>query len=330
MKWLEKFLSQQGEISTTHAEIIHRIETKKAQLDEVRPIPSYLLNKLKEQIHIEWSYNSNAIEGNTLTLSETRIVLEQGMTVKGKSFKEHLEISNHHDAIEYVSQLAAKNESLSNYTIRSIHELVLLKIDKEFAGTYRTGSVRITGAKFQPPEANEIQALMTELLDFIENNPKQLSTLLLSVLLHHRFVWIHPFFDGNGRTGRLLLNLFLLKNGFPPAVILKADRQKYYTALRKADAGDYNKLALLLFQSIERTFDLYLSAISSEFGYYKPIDDIVKEESVPYGQEYISLLARKGKINAYKDNGVWFTTKEAVSEYVVGRKRKRTDLKYES
>ena len=89
--------------------------------------------------------------------------------------------------------------------------------------------------------------------------------------------------------------------------------------------GDFGLQILL-----ERTFDLYLSAISSDFGYYKPIDDIVKEESVPYGQEYISLLARKGKINAYKDNGVWFTTKEAVSEYVVGRKRKRTDLKYES
>jgi len=330
MIWLEIFLSQLEELKTTHAEIINRIETKKTQLDAVRPIPSYLLNKLKEQIHIEWSYNSNAIEGNTLTLSETRIVLEQGMTIKGKSFKEHLEISNHHDAIEFVSQVATKNESLNNYVVRSIHELVLLKIDKEFAGNYRTGSVRITGAKFQPPEASEIQLLMTELLDFVENNPNQLSPIVLSVLLHHRFVWIHPFFDGNGRTGRLLLNLFLLKNGFPPAVILKDDRQKYYTALRKADAGDYSKLALLLFQSIERTFDLYLSAISSNFGYYKPIDDIVKEESVPYGQEYISLLARKGKINAYKDNGVWFTTKEAVNEYVVGRKRKRTDLKYES
>ena len=310
--------------------LANRIDQKLKKLQSLRPLPPSAVRKLKEQFEIEMTYNSNAIEGNSLTLKETYLVIHEGLTIKGKPLKDHLEAKDHHEALEFLYEIVQHDShpTLSEHLIRTLHQLVMKKTDEEFAGKYRNSNVFIGGADHIPPDALLVPAEMKKLMNWFVREIKHLHSIELASLLHHKLVYIHPFFDGNGRTGRLLLNLFLLKNGFPPAVILKADRQKYYTALRKADSGDYSKLTLLLFQSIERTFDLYLSAISSDFGYYKPIDDIVKEESVPYGQEYISLLARKGKINAYKDNGVWFTTKEAVSEYIVGRKRKRTDLKY--
>jgi Fic family protein len=227
-----------------------------------------------------------------------------------------------------VEHLSINDTPISASDIRSVHALVMQKIDKEFAGKYRNGAVRITGATFLPPHASEVSILISELLDYLDKNPQHLSDLVLAVILHHRFVWIHPFFDGNGRSGRLLLNLFLLRKGFPPAVILKDDRKKYYDALKKADKGDMSKLCLLVFQSIERSLDIYLSSISSNFGTYKPIEDIVEETRIPYNQEYVSLLARRGKINAYKDQGKWFTTEAAVLDYVANRKRNRTGLKH--
>ncbi len=328
MKWKEVYHDQLKDVMSAFSEFIGRIEQKKTQLDDLRPLPAMVVHKLREQLNIEWSYNSNAIEGNTLTLSETRMVLEEGITIKGKSFKEHLEVSNHHDAIEYVEQLSVNDNPITATDIRSVHALVMQKIDKEYAGKYRTGAVRITGASFVPPEASDVPILITELMDYIATNPENLPDIVLAVMLHHRFVWVHPFFDGNGRSGRLLLNLFLLRKGFPPAVLLKDDRKKYYDALKKADKGDISKLCLLIFQSIERSLDIYLSSISSNFGYYKPIEDIVEETSIPYNHEYVSLLARRGKINAYKDQGKWFTTKEAVTDYIANRKRNRTGLKH--
>jgi Fic family protein len=150
----------------------------------------------------------------------------------------------------------------------------------------------------------------------------QLNDVILASLFHHRFVWIHPFFDGNGRTVRLVMNLLLMRSGFPPAIILKNDRKKYYDALNQANNGSYSKIVLLMIQALERSLDIYLS-IYPDAEEYLPISNIVAEEALPYGQEYISLLARQGKIDAYKEGRDWLTTEAAVKEYMVNRKRKR-------
>lgn len=300
---------------------LERILKKKTELDKLRPIPAYALKSIKESLMIEWTYNSNSIEGNTLTLQETKMVIEEGFTIKGKSLREHFEAVNHQEAIEFVENLVSDNYLLKERDILNIHELVLQKIEKDFAGRFRTSGVRISGANFVPPNALKIDGYINELVDWV--NTSDLDIIIKSTIFHHRFVWIHPFFDGNGRTVRLLFNLLLMKEGFPPAIILKNDRKKYYDALNFANNGNYSKLALLILQALERSIDIYLGSLNNTYDNYLPISDIVEEEKLPYGQEYISLLARKGKIDAFKEGRNWLTTKDAVLDYIENRDRKR-------
>ena len=300
---------------------LERIHEKKRELDKKRPIPSYVLKSIKDSLSIEWTYNSNSIEGNTLTQQETKMVIEDGFTIKGKSLREHFEVVNHQEAIEFVESLASNEYVLNKLDILSIHHLVLQKIEKDFAGKYRTSGVRISGANFVPPNALKVDEFVSELIDFA--NDSEVDILIRSAIFHHRFVWIHPFFDGNGRTARLLLNLILMKSGFPPAIILKNDRKKYYDALNQANNQDYSKLVLLILQAVERTLDIYLGNLNNTYDQYQSITDIVSEPDVPYGQEYVSLLARKGKIDAFKEGRNWLTTKDAVLDYIENRDRKR-------
>ena len=300
---------------------LERILQKKAELDKLRPIPTYALKSIKESLMIEWTYNSNSIEGNTLTLQETKMVIEEGFTIKGKSLREHFEAVNHQEAIELVESLISDSYILKETDILNIHELVLQKIEKDFAGRFRTSGVRISGANFVPPNALKIDEYITELTDW--TNTSDMNIVLKSAIFHHRFVWIHPFFDGNGRTARLLFNLLLMKEGFPPAIILKNDRKKYYDALNSANNGNYSKLVLLILQALERSLDIYLGSLNNTYDDYQSITNIVSEPNVPYGQEYVSLLARQGKIEAFKEGRNWLTTKEAVLDYIEKRDRKR-------
>ena len=135
---------------------LERIQLKKAELDKLRPIPSYALKSIRESLMIEWTYNSNSIEGNTLTLQETKMVIEEGFTIKGKSLREHFEAVNHQEAIELVESLISDNYILKDTDILNIHELVLQKIDKDFAGRFRTSGVRISGSNFVPPNTLKI------------------------------------------------------------------------------------------------------------------------------------------------------------------------------
>ncbi len=201
--------------------------------------------------------------------------------------------------------------------------MVLQKIEKEFAGRYRNASVRISGANFVPPNALKVDAYMTELINWLNDDSIVINLVVKAAIFHHRFVWIHPFFDGNGRTVRLVYNLYLMKLGFPPAIILKNDRKKYYDALNKANNGDYSKLVLLVLQALERSVDIYLSNLNNTYDDYQPISSIVSEPDVPYGQEYVSLLARQGKIDAFKEGKNWYTSKDALNDYVKKRDRNR-------
>jgi Fic family protein len=149
------------------------------------------------------------------------MVIEEGFTIKGKSLREHFEAVNHHDAIYFVESLVSKNYLLTDKDILTIHGLVLQKIEKEFAGRYRNAGVRISGANFVPPNAIKVDSYMMDLIDWLNDEKIPINSIVKAAIFHHRFVWIHPFFDGNGRTVRLVFNLFLMKLGFPPAIILK-------------------------------------------------------------------------------------------------------------
>jgi Fic family protein len=304
-------------------EILNRLAEKKARLDALRPIPTIQLRSITESLSLEWTYNSNKIEGNTLTLQETQLIIEEGITVKGKSLREHFETLNHHDAIAFVESLAKHNTALKAKEILEVHALVLQRIEKDFAGRYRNSGVRITKANFTPPNALKVDDFMQELLAWLKADGQALPLLVRVAIFHHRFVWVHPFFDGNGRTVRLLQNLMLMREGYPPAVVLANDRKKYYRSLNASNQGNYGSFLLLILQAVERSLDIYLSALENRQEDYQSLGDIVKEGEVPYGMEYLSLLARTGKIDAYKEGRNWVTTKAAVAEYRQGRKRKR-------
>jgi Fic family protein len=208
---------------------------------------------------------------------------------------------------------------LRGIDILSLHGLVLRSIEDDFAGRIRNAGVRIVWANFTPPNAVKVSGLLDELISFVNENPMGLNDIVLATIFHHRLVWIHPFFDSNGRTVRLAMNLLLLKTGFPPAIILKNDLKKYYDALNQANRGSYQKLCLLMIQALERSLNIYLNAMPGNDD-YELISNIVEEENMPYGQEYISLLARRGKIDAYKEGRNWLTTKKAVKNYFEDKK----------
>lgn len=295
--------------------IVKRILKKKKQLADMRPLPRVVLERLRSELSIEWTYNSNAIEGNTLTLKETRMVLELGVTVSGKNLREHFEVNNHQKAIEYVESLIKPKSKLTEAEILGIHTIVLDNIENEYAGKYRTGQVRILGASFIPPNYLKIRELLDELLAEINQNPGRLDPIELVSKFHHRFVWIHPFFDGNGRTARLLMNLLFMRQGFPPAIILYNNRKQYYRALDAANNDNYGPFILLVAQALERSMDLYIES-SGALGEddYVPLSELAQQS--PYSQEYLSLLARQGKIDAHKKARNWLATRRSIEDYI--------------
>lgn len=237
------------------------IDTKKAFLDKHRPLPPETVASIREHQNLSWTYNSNAIEGNTLTLIETKVVLE-GITIGGKSLKEHLEVVNHRDAIEFVESLVAKKEALNEWNIKSVHQLVLKGIDQENAGRYRNVNVRIGGTSFVPPGHLHVPEEMHKLMDWYEKETKNLHPIEKAAQLHNRFVTAHPFVDGNGRTARLLMNFELMQNGYPPTIILRDDRSAYYEVVEKGNYGQHDAFCRFVAKNVEIALDSYLSLVS--------------------------------------------------------------------
>lgn len=221
------------------------VDSLKKELDSKRPIPKETLKSLRESINLEWTYNSNGIEGNTLTLRETQVVLE-GITVGGKSIKEHLEAINHEKAILFLDDLVKDNKPINEWNIKNIHQLILKDIDNENAGRYRKENVTIKGATHIPPDYLKVPELMEKLI-LTYNTWSEYHPIIQAALLHGELVKIHPFVDGNGRTSRLLMNLVLMNNGYNPVIIKKKSRLKYYEALDKAHTtGDYTDFVKLV------------------------------------------------------------------------------------
>lgn len=204
------------------------IETKREQLAAMRPLTQGEVERLREEFLIDFTYNSNAIEGNTLTLKETALVLE-GMTIDQKPLKDHLEAVGHRDAFLYVQDIAAKNIPLDESVIRNIHALVLMDRPED-KGVYRRIPVRIMGAYTEPVQPYLIEPKMAELLAENEKRRETMNPIERIARFHLEFEGIHPFLDGNGRTGRLLLNLDLIRNGYPPINVKFTDRKRYYDA----------------------------------------------------------------------------------------------------
>ncbi|GAB4456250.1 MAG: Fic family protein [Anaerolineae bacterium] len=299
--------------------LLTRLQQKKAALDALRPLPAAVVSRLNEQLTVEWIYNSNAIEGSTLTLRETQLVLETGLTIGGKSLREHLEVVNHQDAIQYVETLANSTEPITPFHVRQIHRLVLTRIDDDNAGQYRTLPVRIAGAAHQPPEAWRVAELMDRWHEWLQTEATSLHPIEQAALTQHRLVNIHPFLDGNGRTARLVMNLVLLRHGYPPTIILRVNRRQYYRVLAQADADQPAPLVNFVGRAVERSLTLFLEACTPQTVPTPPEDDWLplREAAVgtPYSQEYLSLLARKGRLEAIKRGRNWYTTRRAVETY---------------
>ncbi len=226
-------------------ELLQEIEVLKAEFDQYRNLDN---TKIQEALAIEYTYESNRIEGNTLTLQETQLVIEKGLTISGKPLKEHLEAINHKEAIDFISGLVKNKEPLNERNLLQIHSIILKSIDKENAGIYRKVPVLISGSTHTPPQPYLVQKLMEDYFLFYEENKNSLHPVVLSAEMHERLVTIHPFIDGNGRTSRLVMNLILLQNGFPIANI-KGDtesRMKYYNALENSRTDDKTEFVLMV------------------------------------------------------------------------------------
>jgi len=239
----------------------NRLDTLKARLDSFRPLPSEIVDNLHEDLILRWTYNSNAIEGNTLTLKETKVALE-GITVGGKTLREHLEAINHREAILFVEKLTAKNELLSEINIRSIHSLILKGIDDKNSGTYRKINVTIAGADHVPPDFIEVPEQMGNFINWYRTHGLNLHPAERAARVHADFVKIHPFIDGNGRTARLLMNLELMKDGYPAVVLPVERRLEYYETLDMAHVkNDYDPFLSLMTEIIEDSFKPYWHAL---------------------------------------------------------------------
>ena len=222
-----------------------KVDELNNKLNSKRPFSKETLKSLRNSINIEWTYNSNGIEGNTLTLRETQIVLE-GITVGGKTLREHLEAINHEKAIEYIEDLVKEKNTVTEWNIKNIHQLVLKEIDDKNAGKYRSENVAIMGATHTPPDHLIVPELMEKLILNYQKWNKY-HPIIKAALIHGELVKIHPFIDGNGRTSRLVMNLSLMNSGYLPVIIKKENRLEYYNALDKAHTtGDYTDFVKLV------------------------------------------------------------------------------------
>lgn len=247
----------------SRAGVLAEIEQKRDRLDAMRPLTPGEVKRLQEEFMVEFTYNSNAIEGNTLTLKETAMVLE-GMTIDQKPLKDHLEAVGHRDAFLYIQDIAKQELPLSEFVIKNIHSLVLMN-QPEDKGIYRKIPVRIMGAYTEPVQPYLIEPKMTELLAANEERKITMSVIERIARFHLEFEGIHPFIDGNGRTGRLIMNLDLIRNGYPAINVKFADRKKYYDAFDTYYRdGNAEAMTDLIAEYVNERLDEYLEILTEE------------------------------------------------------------------
>jgi Fic family protein len=243
--------------------LLPEIDALKSSLDGLRTTLDNAT--IRDALRVEFLYESNRIEGNTLTLRETQMVVNEGMTISGKSMREHLEAINHKEAVLLVEDIVAKRLPLSESVLKQLHALVLHGIDRENAGHYRRVPVLISGSRHVPPPALQVQSLMDEYFALYEQKRETVHPVVLSAELHERLVTIHPFTDGNGRTARLVMNLVLLQHGFPLAIIGgdAESRIAYYDALEQAQtAGNNEEFVVLIAEYVKAGLERYIKILA--------------------------------------------------------------------
>ncbi len=296
-------------------DLYDRILEKKKKLVSLRPLNKEQLKLIKEQINIEYIHNSTAIEGNTLSLNETKLILEEGITISGKSLREHLDVINQKEAISWIEDFIKDKIKIKEIDIIELHRLTLKGISNHWAGRYKTTQNRIVGSKLKTTSPYRVHSEMNNLAYEIENN-KKFNPIELAAYAHHELVKIHPFIDGNGRTARLLMNLILMRNGYPPVVILNRERKKYFESLEKAHFGNFKDFFNFIARNVERSLNLYLNALvpTKKNTELISLKELAKETK--YSQEYLSLRARQGKLVATKINGIWYATRKDLKDYI--------------
>jgi len=244
--------------------LLQHVDELKVELDQHR---DWSGSEIIEALHIEYTYDSNRIEGNTLTLRETDLVIHKGLTIAGKPMGEHLEAINHYEAINFIGDLVKSNEPFNKHNLLAIHGLILHALDRDNAGRFRQVPVMISGSQHIPPQPWKIDKLMEDYFLFYQQHYNNLHPVILAAELHEQLATIHPFIDGNGRTARLVMNLVLLQAGYPIANISgdTEARLAYYNALEKCnmekDKSDFHMLiANTVIQAQERLLNLIKAA----------------------------------------------------------------------
>lgn len=270
-------------------DIFEKLTKKKERLDKYRPLPPELVQNLEEWLDVELTYTSNAIEGNTLSRMETALVIEKGITVEGKSLREHLEAINHKEALVHIRELAKKgHQFIQEREILFLHSLILKGINDQWAGRYRQVPVRITGSNVVLPNYAKVPSLMQDFMLWLQSIAGE-HPVKIAADAHYKLVSIHPWVDGNGRTARLLMNLILLQAGFPPAIIKKEERKRYINSIEEAQlGGSLQKFYDLIIEAENRTLDIYLNAASGK-------QPVFEKEEKPL---HIGQVAKEAGISA--------------------------------
>ncbi len=260
-------------------DLLKKLTEKKDQLDKLRPLPKELEQSLEDWLRVELTYSSNAIEGNTLTRIETAEVLERGITavIKGKPLKDQLEALNHAKALEFIKTLSRSLKShqyITKEKIKAIHKIILASINDEWAGKYRKTEVFIRGFNVDLPQPHKVPYMMAELEQWLQGIQEH--AVRVAADAHYKFVAIHPFVDGNGRTARLLMNLVLLIHGYPMAIIRNEERTQYLNALNTAQTkGNLQPFYTIVASAVERMLDAYINAVKG-----KPVLSILMKPTI--------------------------------------------------
>lgn len=293
--------------------LAQRLTEKHATLDLQRPLPPAIVAKLYDDLRVRLTYHSNAIEGNTLDLSETYLIVTEGITIGGHTMREHLEAINHAAAYTEMRDLARGTTPLTAAAIRALHGVVTAQL-VETPGQYRAGAVFISGSTFRPPPATVVPSLVDDLMRWVVTEGQSYPPVIRAALTHEMLLAIHPFSDGNGRTARLVLNLQLMRDGYPAALLLAGWRPAYIRALEQAHHGQYTPLVNIVGRAVEAGLDMFLeacAAVPEEM--QQPLRDVAA--ACALAADYLGWLLRAGRIAGQKRGGRWYTSEAAVRRY---------------
>lgn len=289
--------------------LLTELDGKVVDLRSSGRLDSTVLKRLSEYFRIKSIYNSNAIEGNALDYNETKLVVEQGLTISGKSLKDTLEAKNLSHALGLFEELANRESGpISEADVRSLHMAVLKEVNDREAGKYRDVEVAISGSKHKPPGPESVAPEMEKFGTWLKVATSPATPLanpvILAAVAHTWFVSIHPFIDGNGRVARLLLNLLLMRYGYPIVVIAKEDRFRYYEALGESDRdGDLTSLLTLLIESVGESLDEYMSAVKE------------KRADEEWAKSLLSTVENRQKTRVHSDYSVWMSAMDLLKQH---------------